>query len=190
MHNSKPWLDVWWQGTLNRNAVTKELPRCKLLIFTVKKSNVFVSHKRCCAWTIWFKTWYFNTLRPRQNGRHLADDMFKCIFLNEDVWIPIEISLKFVPKVQSTIINHCFRQWLGAVQETSHYLNQWWLVHWRIYASLGLNELRSYNPECTGKNCVTKLSHYEPKQQSSWGQHGAHLGPVGPRWAPWTLLSG
>ena len=39
-----------------------------------------------------------NTLRPRQNGRHLADDMFKCIFLNENVWIPIEISLKFVPK--------------------------------------------------------------------------------------------
>ena len=23
-----------------------------------------------------------------------------------------------------------------------------------------------------------------PRQQSSWGQHGAHLGPVGPRWAP------
>ena len=23
---------------------------------------------------------------------------FKCIFLNENVWIPIEISLKFVPK--------------------------------------------------------------------------------------------
>ena len=41
---------------------------------------------------------WVNTLRPRQNGRHLADDMFKCIFLNENVWIPIEISLKFVPK--------------------------------------------------------------------------------------------
>ena len=39
-----------------------------------------------------------NTLRPRQNGRHFADDMFKCIFLNENVWIPIEISLKFFPK--------------------------------------------------------------------------------------------
>ena len=23
-----------------------------------------------------------------------------------------------------------------------------------------------------------------PRKQSSWGQHGAHLGPVGPRWAP------
>ena len=40
----------------------------------------------------------FNTLRPRQNGRHFADDIFKCIFLNENVWISIKISLKFVPK--------------------------------------------------------------------------------------------
>ena len=39
-----------------------------------------------------------NTLRPRQNGRHFADDILKCIFLNEKVWIPIEISLKFVSK--------------------------------------------------------------------------------------------
>ena len=40
----------------------------------------------------------FNTLRPRQNGRHLTDDIFKCIFLYENVWIPIWISLKFVLK--------------------------------------------------------------------------------------------
>ena len=40
----------------------------------------------------------FNTLRPRQNGRHFADDIFECIFLNENVWISIKISLKFVPK--------------------------------------------------------------------------------------------
>ena len=39
-----------------------------------------------------------NTLRPRQNGTHLADNIFKCIFLNENVWIWIKISLKFVPK--------------------------------------------------------------------------------------------
>ena len=38
-----------------------------------------------------------NTLRPRQNRRHFAD-IFKIIFLNENAWIPIEISLKFVPK--------------------------------------------------------------------------------------------
>ena len=40
----------------------------------------------------------FNTLRPRQNGRHFPDDIFKCIFLNENVWISIKFSLKFVPK--------------------------------------------------------------------------------------------
>ena len=40
----------------------------------------------------------FNTLRPRQNGRHFPDDTFKCIFLNENVWIVIKFSLKFVPK--------------------------------------------------------------------------------------------
>ena len=41
-----------------------------------------------------------NILRPRQNGRHFADDIFKCIFLTENVWISMNISLKFVPKVQ------------------------------------------------------------------------------------------
>ena len=28
---------------------------------------------------------HLNTLRPRQNGRHFPDDVFKCIFLNENV---------------------------------------------------------------------------------------------------------
>ena len=39
-----------------------------------------------------------NTLRPRQNGRHFADDIFKWIFLNENLWIPIKIVLKYVPQ--------------------------------------------------------------------------------------------
>ena len=40
----------------------------------------------------------FNTLKPRRNRRYNADDIFKCIFLRENVWIPTKISLKFVPK--------------------------------------------------------------------------------------------
>ena len=39
-----------------------------------------------------------NTLRPRQNGRHFPDDNIKCIFLNENMSISINISLKLVPK--------------------------------------------------------------------------------------------
>ena len=38
-----------------------------------------------------------HVLRPRQNVRHFADDIFECIFLNENVWIAIKVSLKFVP---------------------------------------------------------------------------------------------
>ena len=46
---------------------------------------------------------YINTLRPWQNGRHFADDLFKCNFLNENVWILIRFSLKSVPKVPNYI---------------------------------------------------------------------------------------
>ena len=38
-----------------------------------------------------------NTLRPRQNDCHFADNNLKCIFLKENVWISINFSLKFVP---------------------------------------------------------------------------------------------
>ena len=41
---------------------------------------------------------WVNTLRPRQNGRHFADDTFNRIFLNENVRISFQISLKFDPK--------------------------------------------------------------------------------------------
>ena len=41
---------------------------------------------------------HLNTLRPRHKGRHFPNDIFKSIFLNENVWISIEISLEFVPK--------------------------------------------------------------------------------------------
>ena len=43
-------------------------------------------------------TWKGNTLRPRQNGRHFAADIFKYILLNENVWIVTEISLTFAAK--------------------------------------------------------------------------------------------
>ena len=56
--------------------------------------QIYCAKRSACVSVISFKT-----LRPRQNGRHFADDIFKWIFLNENVWIWIKISLKFVPKV-------------------------------------------------------------------------------------------
>ena len=46
-----------------------------------------------------WKTNLFKTLGPWQNGRHFPDDIFKCICLNENVWISLKISAKLVVKV-------------------------------------------------------------------------------------------
>ena len=50
------------------------------------------------AWSALRTISVLNTLRPRHNVCHFTDDIFKCIFLSENVWIPIKISLKFVPR--------------------------------------------------------------------------------------------
>ena len=47
-----------------------------------------------------FANFPLNTLRPRQNGCRFPDNIFKYIFFNENVWISLKISLKFVPKVR------------------------------------------------------------------------------------------
>ena len=60
------------------------LPETMMIHFIV---HIYISNFQCVY-----------TLRPRQNGRHFADDIFKCIFLNENVWIAINISLKILPK--------------------------------------------------------------------------------------------
>ena len=83
----------------------------------------------------------FNTLRPRQNCHHLADDIFKCILLNKNLWILFNISLKFVSEVRINIIPALVQIMAWTDKATSHSLNKWWLDYRRIYASLGLNEL-------------------------------------------------
>ena len=37
-------------------------------------------------------------IEAETNGRNFPDDIFKCIFLNENVLISIKISMNFVPK--------------------------------------------------------------------------------------------
>ena len=47
-----------------------------------------------------FHVWSINSLRPRHYGHQFTDDIFKCISLNENVWILLQILLKLVPEVQ------------------------------------------------------------------------------------------
>ena len=79
-------------------------------------------------------------------GRDKMDAISQTTLSNAFSWMKIlEFRLKFhwslFLRVLLTIFQHWFWWWLGADQATSHYLNQCWLDHWCIYASLGLNEL-------------------------------------------------
>ena len=71
------------------------------MIFILIHYSIYLRHIGCVItlnlWSTIF-IWYFNTLRPRPNGRRNPDDISKCILLNENICIPIKISLKFVPK--------------------------------------------------------------------------------------------
>ena len=56
------------------------------------------------SWVLWAiikngtRGKWTNFITLKQNGRPFPDDILKCIFLNENVWILIKISLKFVLK--------------------------------------------------------------------------------------------
>ena len=70
--------------------------RCYLSIVRVRWSEVNYDNE--CYMDAFINLFSVNTLRPRQDARHFPDDIFKCIFLNENVWTSIAISLKFVSK--------------------------------------------------------------------------------------------
>ena len=56
-------------------------------------------YRACVQQSNWvYIGWFLNTLRPRQNGRNFPEDVLKWIFVNENEWILIKISLKFVPR--------------------------------------------------------------------------------------------
>ena len=99
----------------------------------------------------------------KQNGHHFPDDIFKCIILNENIWISIKIALKFVCKgpINSipVLVQIMAWYWPGQVL-TSHYLNQWWLVNslrpsdaiWRHRSGSTLAQVMAW--------CLTAPSHY------------------------------
>ena len=93
---------------------------------------------------VWLSPMSVNILRPRRNGRLVPDDIFKCIFLNENGCIWIKISLKFVPKgpINSIPALAQIVAWRRPGGKTSSALM---MVYWRIYVSLGLNELTKHD---------------------------------------------
>ena len=114
----------------------------------------------------------FNSSPSGQNGQHFADDIFKRIFLNEDFRISICISLR--------ISQHWSRQWLGAEQATSEYLNQCWpssLSHICGTRGRWVNEIWKYISKCRLKYIGHfVVGHSDMRQLSSaWLPHNTIL---------------
>ena len=90
------WQKIVAKGPVgNTSVMVQIMARCRMGIEPLSQWWLSLSAHNCMR----YSAPWVNTLRPRQNGRHFADDALKCIFLNENVWIPIKFSLKFVPKV-------------------------------------------------------------------------------------------
>ena len=147
---SRPWQSV----NHSENKILIFILWLEWFYISTEKSFKCSIEKLIGNMSMWFMQWIgVNILRPRQNGRYFADDIFRCIFLNENACISLKISLKFVPKVRINNIPALAQIMAWRRQATSHYLSQWWLVYWRIYASLGLNELiRQQAISCTSDN--------------------------------------
>ena len=84
--------------------------------------NFFWSTK----WISLFLNQLFDTLRPRPNGQYFVDDIFKGISWNENVWIVVDISLKFIREGPTDNKSSLVRKMTRHRQVSGHYLNQWW----------------------------------------------------------------
>ena len=85
---------IFWRNHTDINpddwTITKKTIRT-----TIHENFSKMKNSKVDRWALSLK---LNTLRPRQNGRRFADDIFKWTFLNENIWCFIKISLKFVPR--------------------------------------------------------------------------------------------
>ena len=97
---------------------------------------------------------FSNTLRPRQDSRHFADDDFKCIFVNEFFFVLFKFSLKFIH--WGSIYNKSALFYLMPVRITNRHPASFWtndgLFYWRMYASFGMDEVTK--TVCTVKSLI------------------------------------
>ena len=73
------------------------------------QNRFYFYQKMSCTWSCMYtKTIHdvfaVNSSPPGQNDHHFADEIFRCIFVNENIYILTKISLKFVP--EGTINNN------------------------------------------------------------------------------------
>ena len=120
-------------------------PICMRLRLCSNKQSLFrrkrMSVSSCMFHRIQMST--FNSSSPGQNGCHFADDIFRCIFVNDKLCIVIKISLKFVLK--GSVDNYPIIGLDNGLVPNRQQAIIWTnadSIHWCIYSALGGDELK------------------------------------------------
>ena len=110
------------------------------------------------------------SLRPRPNGRRLADHILKHILFNENIWIAIKISLKFVrmSPIGNALVEIMTWRQIGIIKLLSESLVAWFTdayiyIHIYIYISLGRNGLNVYCELCKTQSRLNRLNFFWKK---------------------------
>ena len=96
-------------------------------------------------WILFLKKWgnLVNSSRHGQNGRHFADNIFKCIFLNEKFCTLIQISLKFVFKVsidnKSALVQVMACGWIGSKPLSEPVIAEFTNAYMQRYGEIWVN---------------------------------------------------
>ena len=128
-----------------------------------------------------------NTLTPRYNGRHFADDILKCIFLNENAWILINISLKSIHKGQINNIPALVQimPWRRPGDKPLSEPMMYSLLT-DIYAPLSLNGWTRWGFVAVTHICINAVGHHYCRQRlAAWPVPSHYLNqcwllPIGP----------
>ena len=90
------WLGTYTEWSLNRHPIWCELGLNMILLIHFRSSKTTDIESVLSI----MDPEPVNSSFPRPNGRHFAENIFRCIFANEKFCILIKFSLKFVPKGQ------------------------------------------------------------------------------------------
>ena len=127
-----------------------------------------------------------NTLRPGQNGCHFTDDVLKYISLNENVWISVNISLKFVDNAPMDN-KAAFVQLMAWCWTSDKPLSELMMTQ--------LNDAYTYMYMCLWpqRNVFENIVWVDPFHSSLWHQHPWHWWDFGKmnRWTAqlWTIYT-
>ena len=126
----------WWPFCLGLNVLTNCIDQTSNTNspFTKPPPVMFDEHIRLCMDSVISLLKHWGQDKMAAILQTTVSNAFSWMKMFESCW---KFHWGLFVRFELTI----FQQWFSSVP--SHYLKQWWLVCWRIYASLGLNELKA-----------------------------------------------